>query len=201
MRQPELFAREPDLPAGFQYRTEFVSPAEEQALLDEITKLPLHEAQYKEWTAKRRIASFGGRYDFSNNQLLPAEPIPSFLHPLRVRIAEWIGLPAERFTHSLIAEYQPRTQLGWHRDVPNFEAVAGISLKGHARMRFRPYPPRAERARATLHLDLEPRSAYLMTGPARWDWQHAISPTKGERYSITFRTLAEGQGNGPFASA
>lgn len=34
------------------------------------------------------------------------------------------------------------------------------------------------------------RSAYAMRGAARWKWQHAISPTKELRYSITFRTLA-----------
>jgi hypothetical protein len=38
-------------------------------------------------------------------------------------------------------------------------------------------------------MDLEPRSAYSITGHARWGWQHAISPTKELRYSITFRTL------------
>ena len=57
-------------------------------------------------------------------------------------------------------------------------------------MRFRPYPHRRN-DRTTLKLDLEPRSAYAMSGAARWDWQHAISPTRELRYSITFRTLAE----------
>jgi len=41
-----------------------------------------------------------------------------------------------------------------------------------------------------LVLVLEPRSTYVLRDEARWRWQHAISPTKALRYSITFRTMA-----------
>ena len=54
-------------------------------------------------------------------------------------------------------------------------------------MRFRPWPPAAGQ-RATWKIDLEPRSAYQIRGAARWQWQHAVSPTPALRYSITFRT-------------
>ncbi|HYC56034.1 MAG TPA: alpha-ketoglutarate-dependent dioxygenase AlkB, partial [Candidatus Binatia bacterium] len=91
--------------------------------------------------------------------------------------------------HALIAEYQPGTQLGWHRDVPDFEKITGVSLAGAARMRLRPYPPKKGRRDLTVPLDLQPRSAYAMRGEARWGWQHAISPTKELRYSVTLRTL------------
>jgi alkylated DNA repair dioxygenase AlkB len=111
-----------------------------------------------------------------------------FLHPLRDRIARWAGIDASGIHHAVIAEYRPATQLGWHRDVPDFEHVLGVSLGGRARMRLRPYPPRPGE-RASLAVDLAPRSAYSFAGGARWDWQHAISPTKELRYSITFRTL------------
>ena len=93
------------------------------------------------------------------------------------------------FQHALVSEYSPGTPLGWHRDAPCFEVVAGVSLAGVARMRWRPYPPGTATARATFALDLPPRSAYIMRGAARWDWQHAVSPTRMLRYSITFRTL------------
>jgi alkylated DNA repair dioxygenase AlkB len=39
-------------------------------------------------------------------------------------------------------------------------------------------------------IQLEPRSIYVLRDDARWRWQHAISPTKALRYSITFRTMA-----------
>ena len=188
MKQAELFGLTPQLPAGFVYQPDFITRDEEVALLDLIRKLPLHEATYKEYTAKRRIMSYGASYDFSSNELIPAGPIPLFLHPLQSRIARWIGVPPSQFTHALIAEYKTGTQLGWHRDVPEFEIVVGVSLGGTCRMRLRPYPPKKGRNVETLSLDLEPRSAYIMRGNVRWGWQHSIPPTKEDRYSITFRT-------------
>jgi alkylated DNA repair dioxygenase AlkB len=104
-------------------------------------------------------------------------------------MAELMRVPLESVKHAVVAEYQPSTPLGWHRDVPDFGVVGGLSLRGFARMRFRSYPHRKGDPTA-LKIDLEPRSAYAMRGPARWNWQHAISPTRELRYSITFRTLA-----------
>jgi alkylated DNA repair dioxygenase AlkB len=192
MTQTQLFEDSSPLPEGLRYEPAFLSPPEEASLLDTIRAQPLQEAQYKEWSAKRRIVSYGGSYDFSSNELKPAGPVPPWLHPLRARIADWVDIPASEFNHVLVAEYSPGTQLGWHRDVPNFEAVVGVSLLGKARMRLRRYPAKAGLRRADLTLDLEPRSIYAMRGAARWEWQHAISPTKELRYSITFRTLARG---------
>lgn len=188
--QNELFARAPAVPEGFLYRAGFLRAEEESELLRVISALPLEEASYKQWTAKRRVVSYGKRYDFDQNRLHPAEPIPDFLEPLLRRISAWTAVPLSAFKQSVIAEYRPGTQLGWHRDVPDFEWVAGVSLAGSARMRFRPYSSVKNQGRATSFLDLEPRSAYAMSGPARWQWQHAISPTSALRYSITFRTLA-----------
>jgi alkylated DNA repair dioxygenase AlkB len=133
------------------------------------------------------MVAFGGRYDFSRNELSAASPIPEFLLPLRQRAGEWAGIPPERLTHGIINEYSPGTPLGWHRDVPEFEQVVGVSLVGHARMRFRPYPPESGQ-RAVFSIDLAPRSIYVMRDSVRWNWQHAVSPTKELRYSITFRT-------------
>jgi alkylated DNA repair dioxygenase AlkB len=188
--QEDLFGPRTPLPEGFVYRQEFLTATEEAALVHTIRELPLKEAQYLQYTARRRIMSYGASYDFSSQELRPAAPIPGWLDPLRARVAELMGVAPESIQHALVAEYQPATPLGWHRDVPDFEVVGGVSLLGQARMRLRPYPHR-KGDRAALRLDLEPRSAYAMRGAARWRWQHAISPTKELRYSITFRTLAQ----------
>jgi alkylated DNA repair dioxygenase AlkB len=186
--QSDLFTPKATLPQGFAYQPDFLGVPDEAALLQALETLPFQHAQYREWEARRRIASYGGRYDFSHHALNDAPPIPPFLHPLREQLAAWAGLDVARIHHATIAEYQPGTPLGWHRDVPDFEEVMGVSLLSHARMRLRPYPPKAGQ-RCVHALELAPCSAYVMRGPARWAWQHAISPTKALRYSITFRTL------------
>ncbi len=172
---------------GYAYEPQFLSPAEEQNLVGEIERLPLAQAEYKGFLANRRIVSYGGRYDFSAQRLQPGDPIPAFLEPLRARAAACVGCAADDLTHALIAEYPPGSQLGWHRDVPEFEQVVGISLLSRCRMRFRRYPPRWREK--SIALDLEPRSIYKLQGQARWEWQHSVPPVPALRYSITFRTL------------
>lgn len=176
---------------GFAYEPDFLSKAEEEALIREIERLPLKQAEYKGFLAKRRIVSYGGRYDFSAQRLQPGEPIAPFLNPLRARAAAWASCPPDELTHALIAQYPPGSQLGWHRDVPEFELVLGISLGGPCRMRFRRYPPRFREK--SIALAIEPRSIYRLQGEARWEWQHAVPAVRALRYSITFRTLREKQ--------
>ena len=173
--------------AGYAYEPEFLCAAEEERLIGEIARLPLAQAEYKGFLAKRRIVSYGGRYDFSARRLHTGEPIAPFLLPLRAKAAAWAGCSADDFTHALIAEYPPGSQLGWHRDVPEFELVVGVSLVGPCRMRFRRYPPHS-RAKS-IALELEPRSIYRLAGEVRWEWQHSVPPVPALRYSITFRTL------------
>jgi alkylated DNA repair dioxygenase AlkB len=201
MTQPDLFGpAAPALPPGLVYETDFLSPGEEAALVAQIAQLPLQAMQYKQYTALRRVVSYGGKYDFSAQRLNEAEPLPAWLEPLRARAAAWLGIAPGRFTQALVAEYQPGTPLGWHRDVPDFEDVVGISLAGPAVMRFRPYPPDAPKKADVIKLALAPRSIYLLRGPARWAWQHSVAPTRSLRYSITFRTPAADRARGASAS-
>jgi len=159
--------------------------------------LPLANMQYQQYTARRRVVNYGGRYDFSAQKLDEAEPLPAWLGPLRERAGAWAGIAPERFTQALVAEYAPGTPLGWHRDVPDFEDVVGISLLDEAVMRFRPYPHVTGSKAPSLKLTVAPRSIYLLRGPSRWAWQHSVSPTKALRYSITLRTPSSQRKAGP----
>jgi alkylated DNA repair dioxygenase AlkB len=185
-QQADLFGTRDALPEGFVYQPDFLAPNDEAALLEQVRQLTLEDAKYREYTARRRVAYFGFDYDFSTNRLGEAAPIPPFLYPLRERMAQWMGLAAADLAHALVSEYRPGTPLGWHRDAPDFDRVAGVSLGGRARMRLRPYPWQKEKP---LELELAPRSAYQMNGPARWRWQHSIAATRELRYSVTFRSL------------
>ncbi|KQX22531.1 2OG-Fe(II) oxygenase [Variovorax sp. Root434] len=194
--QPDLFGEAPVAAIeGLRYESGFLSPEEEAALLHIVQGLPLREMRCKEYTARRRGTSFGGSYDFDTNRLKPGPPLPEALHPLRAKAAAWAGIAPEDLTHMLIAEYRPGTPLGWHRDVPDFEDIVGISLFGDAVMQFRPYVPGAAASRpSSLEFLVEPRSIYMLHGPARWEWQHAIAPTEALRYSITLRTRRRSPG-------
>src|SRR5687767_4691092 len=157
MTQDELFTTDGLLP-GMTYLPEFIDREEDARLVALIREFPFAHARYREFTARRRTVSFGGSYDFSEQALQPAAPIPESLHWIRARMAQFMGVPAGELNHALVAEYAPRAPLGWHRDVPEFESVGGLSLHGRARMRLRPYPHR-KGDRTGLKIDLEPRSA------------------------------------------
>jgi alkylated DNA repair dioxygenase AlkB len=179
-----------DRPAGFRYREDFVTAAEERALLEAIGGVAFASFEMRGVVARRRVAFFGEAYDRAS-----AGPIPPFLLPLRARVADWSGVGAEAFAMALINEYPPGAPIGWHRDAPQYDVVAGVSLLSSCRMKFRPYRapsatgPASPRRSATHEIVLECRSAYLMTGASRSGFEHHIPPVAARRYSVTFRTL------------
>lgn len=174
---------------GLTYEPEFLTKEEETRLINIIQSLPLHAARYKEYFARRRVVSFGGSYDFDSNKLLPAQPLDERLSGLKKRVAEWIGTHPERLRHALVAEYSAGTPLGWHRDVPHFERIIGVSLGSRATLRFRPYPYSPHLVGKVRNLDVESRSIYMLAGDARWKWQHCVEATAELRWSITFRDI------------
>ena len=186
MSQADLFA-EP-LIAGLAYREQFITAADHDRLVAELSSLELAPFRFHGWLGNRKTQTFGWRYDFDDASFAPAEPIPQWLHPLRDEAAAFAGLAAEDFAHVLLARYDPGAGIGWHRDRPQFEQVVGISLAAPATMRFRQRTAGGFR-RATVNL--EPGSAYLLSGEVRWDWEHSIAPGDSLRFSITFRSLSD----------
>ena len=180
-----------NLPPGFAYEPEFLHRDEEAQLIALIGSLPMAAAKYKSYTARRRVVSYGGSFDYDANELLPTTDLIDELHPLRARVAQWAGVAPEALVHVLVAEYAPGTPLGWHRDVPEFEHVFGVSLGAPAVLRLRPFPPVAPKRADVVKLRAAPRSIYAMRGPARWGWQHSVAPVDELRWSITLRTRRE----------
>lgn len=173
-----------DLPEGFLYQPEFISVLEEADLLSHFAKLDFQAFDFHGYIAKRRIVEYGFEYDFTSRQAQAARPLPHFLAPFRNRAAHWAGIHSGEIIENVITEYSPGSPIGWHRDVPQFEIIIGISLKSSCRFRFKPYRKEGRIVSVTL----EPRSAYILRGPARWNFQHSIPAVKSLRYSITFRT-------------
>ncbi|HEY0010350.1 MAG TPA: alpha-ketoglutarate-dependent dioxygenase AlkB [Candidatus Paceibacterota bacterium] len=185
--QYRLFDTGISLPNGFVYRPEFLTIREEERLLAAIKQLPLVNAPYGEYTARRRVMNFGMGFEFDMDKPTQGPPLPPFLTPLQRKVAKWIDVPAARVVEALVTEYRPGTPIGWHRDREMFESVVGVSLSGWCDLKLRPIGSKGLKDIATL--PLEPRSAYLLQEDSRWKWQHSIPPTKTLRYSITFRTL------------
>lgn len=176
------------LPGGFVHRNDFISPEEEQDLLATIRQLQFHEMKMRGVVAKRRVIHYGVKYSFETFRATPGPPLPDFLMPLRERAGVMAGVAPEALAEALITEYSPGAAIGWHRDASPFDIVVGISLLSACRFRFRRGKVRAWE---TTEVVLEPRSAYVLTGPARSQWEHGIPAVKALRYSITFRTLRQ----------
>ena len=182
-----------ELPPGFHYQRDFVTRDEEASLVSRIARVPFASFEMRGVVARRRVAFFGRSYDAGS---MPTAPMPDFLLPIRDRLAAWCDVDAHAFEMALINEYPPGAPIGWHRDAPQYEDVAGLSLVSACRMKFRPYLPPAGRRSpglpkrtATHEIALEPRSAYLMTGESRQRFEHHIPAVTSLRYSVTFRTL------------
>jgi alkylated DNA repair dioxygenase AlkB len=183
-------AKEIAAPEGFRYQADLLPEDEEQALVKEIETLPLKEFEFHGYVGKRRVVSYGWHYDFGERRLYKTDDIPGFLLPLRDRAAAFAGVPPEELAHALVTEYGPGAAIGWHRDKGVFGDVIGVSLLAPCVFRLR---RKVESKWERYSLTAEPRSAYLLRGPSRTEWEHSIPDVDALRYSVTFRTLKAGR--------
>ena len=172
--QIALFTPSPEdsLPEGFAYRPDVISAGEESRLLAEITLLPFKEFQFHGFEGKRRVVSFGWRYDFSQHKAMPAEPIPEFLRDLCHRVQRASGFALPRLEQVLVTEYAPGAPIGWHKDRPAFGNVMGLSLCSACTFRLR-----------------------KSDGKGRW---HAFRCTSSLARSMCFQARRGGLGNTVF---
>lgn len=173
---------------GLDYRPDFIVAAEERELVEQIECVDLSPFRFRGWIGKRKTHSFGWRYDFDDASFAPSEPIPDWLKPLRAKVAALAGIEPAAFVHALVTRYEPGSGIGWHRDRTVFDKVVGVSLGAPSVLRFR---QRTDTGFRRVALPVEPRSAYLLTGDARHEWEHSIAPGAELRLSITLRTLSD----------
>jgi alkylated DNA repair dioxygenase AlkB len=183
-----LFGGKPSLPEGFLYKPELVSREMETSLVESIRSLPFREFQFHGYVGTRRIVSYGWQYDYDEATLKKSHDIPEFLLPVREIAARFASLEPEDLHHVLVTEYSPGSAIGWHRDKSVFADVIGISLLSSCNFRLRRKVGETwERASIVA----EPRSAYLMRGPSRTEWEHSIPAVDSLRYSITLRNFRD----------
>lgn len=185
--QLSLFAPSPSLyPEGFRYEDNIISEAQEARLIENLQSLPFKEFEFQGYKGKRRVVSYGWQYDFNTLKLKHAEDMPQFILDLRTIAARFAGLDPSSLHHVLVTEYSPGAGIGWHKDRPVFEDVIGISLLASCNFRLR-----KKEGSKWLRQSLTacPRSAYLLSRTARWEWEHSIPPVDELRYSVTFRNF------------
>jgi alkylated DNA repair dioxygenase AlkB len=174
------------LPEGFRYQNDLISSVEERQLIAEIERLPFRAFEFHGFTGKRRIVSFGWRYDFNGGGLTRTEDMPEFLLGIRDKAARFANIHSDALQQVLVTEYAPGAAIGWHKDRSVFGDVVGISLVSPCTFRLRrKVGTRWDRRNLTA----EPRSVYLLRGPSRYEWEHSIPAVNQLRYSLTFRNI------------
>ncbi len=187
MQNPLFDIRNPSVPdiTGLNYIENFITSAEEAALIQKIDACPwLHDL-------KRRVQHYGYKYDYKAR----AVNDDAFLGGL----PEWLTTTIQKLGFSpdqaIINEYLPGQGISAHIDcIPCFDGtIASLSLGSDAVMQFSKGHERQE-------LYLQPRSLITLSGPARYEWQHAIPARKSDlidgykiprqrRISVTFRRV------------
>jgi alkylated DNA repair protein (DNA oxidative demethylase) len=174
-------------PEGLVYVEDFLTEDEERDALAAVERIDFREVVMHGQAAKRTVRHYGLDYGYESWKLAPTDPLPDELQWIRARSAALADVDPDEFAQILVSRYPPGAGIGWHRDAPMFGAkIVGVSLGAPCRMRFQ---RRRAEERTVFALELAPRSAYILAGPARSAWQHSIPATKALRYSITFRTL------------
>ncbi len=185
LNQYALFAEEPTV-AGLRLVEQVVSEAEEGELSARIDAAPLQPFQFGQWQGKRLTASFGSAYDYQRGRIAEAPPLPEWLLVLRERLAPLVTREPESFVQASLLRYDPGAGIGWHRDRPQYGEVMGASLGAPCVLRLR---RRTASGFERRHVELAPRSLYLLSGEVRDKWEHSIVPMEVTRRSITFRSL------------
>lgn len=179
--------------AGMTQCRDFISSEDAAELCRQIDDQPWRH------DLKRRVQHYGYRYDYTARRVGPDAylgPLPDWLHPLAhaVSAPRFLGAVPDQ---AIVNEYQPGQGIASHVDcVPCFgPGIAIVSLGSPCVMIFTHLTTRDRRA-----VTLEERSLTVLSGAARYDWQHGIPARKsdvidgvrvarGRRLSLTFRTM------------
>lgn len=180
-----------DMPVvdGLRTAEELFGPDAEAGFVREFAQLPFQPFNFHGHLGNRRVVSFGFRYDYGGRRLQDAPVMPDFLAPLKQIAARFSGLAEDSFVHALVTEYAPGAGIGWHRDKPMFRHVVALSFLAPCRLRLR---RRKGEGWERRHVEVPPRSGYMLSGEARSAWEHSITPMAALRYSVTFRDFVPG---------
>jgi alkylated DNA repair dioxygenase AlkB len=178
---------------GLTYIPEYIDQRQEDELIRIIDRQP--------WMndLKRRVQHYGYHYDYKARSVAPESrlgPLPEWLTPYcdRLRAEGFFPQPPDQV---IVNEYQPGQGIAPHVDcVPRFtDTIASLSLGSICVMEFTHVGTWQK-----IPVLLEPCSLVVLSGDARYCWQHSIPHRKNDRYngsvfprgrrlSLTFRRV------------
>ena len=165
---------------GLMAADDLLSAVDQAALLALCAALEMTPYRHQGYEGKRLVRRFGWHPDGES------EPVPDWLLGPRAAAARVFSRDPATFDQALVIRYDAGAGIGWHRDRPPYREVIGISLGAPAVLAFRRRMADGRFQRAKL--PLPPGGAYLLSGPARSEWQHGIASHDALRFSLTFRS-------------
>ncbi len=94
-QQFSLFPPETIGPPSLRYYPKIITPSMELDLIKRIRGLALVPFQFGAFEGKRRVASFGFKYDYAERRLQEAEEIPEWLAPMIEKVEAYGGPTAK----------------------------------------------------------------------------------------------------------
>lgn len=168
-------------PPGLYCQPNILSINEEAALLSTL------QAQSWDTTLSRRVQQYGHAYNYkSEDRVVQAVPVWALQLLDKCRLYMPIPHFGSEELQVIVNEYTPGQGIAAHIDSPSqfTDWVLTVSLGSPATMVF-------TKDTQKHAITLDRRSAYLMTGDARYKWKHSIPARKGDRtgtrISVTFR--------------
>jgi alkylated DNA repair dioxygenase AlkB len=174
---------------GLRYIVDYIDAQTHDELVDMVSA-----QTWMDVPGQRRMQFYGYTYDYSSRSIKRSGKLPAWA----ARVAEKIrrdGLSPQAPVQLSVIEYAPGQGIFTHVDAEVFSDVIVISLLSPCVMDFFD-----SRSAATASLLLEPRSALVLSGDARYRWQHGISTRasdewngeiiqRARRISLTFRNV------------
>jgi alkylated DNA repair dioxygenase AlkB len=174
---------------GLTYCLNFLKVSEQARILADVDSL--------EWLGdlSRRVQHYGFRYDYRARRVAPdmyVGPLPEFAMEVGSKLLS-AGLVPELPDQVIVNEYLPGQGIAAHIDCePCFkDFIVTISLGSVYEMEFT-----HALSGEVKGIDLELGSAVVLSGPARFNWKHAIKSRRTDsgrirsrRVSLTFRKV------------
>ena len=185
--------------SGLTYIPDFMTAQEQDFLLAQIDHQP--------WLTdlKRRVQHYGYKYDYKARRITDDAylgPLPRWLSSFSKKLHD-NGIFMTVADQVIVNEYLPGQGISAHVDcVPCFsDTIASLSFGSACIMEFS-NPKNGEKN----SMALKERSLIVLSGPARYEWQHAIPARKSDvidgikterqrRVSLIFRNVVLNQCN------